>query len=71
MLIRRSQVNTRGAEMTQEAYDNQERDGLKDIMAVDETRTGILRQIVNGVSGLLLLLVTGLVIVLLVLWKSP
>jgi hypothetical protein len=57
--------------MTQEAYDNQERDGLKDIMAVDETRTGILRQIVNGVSGLLLLLVTGLVIVLLVLWKSP
>jgi hypothetical protein len=57
--------------MTQEAYDNQERDRLKDIMAVDETRTGILRQIVNGVSGLLLLLVTGLVIVLLVLWKSP
>ncbi len=57
--------------MTQEAYDTRERDRLKDIMAVDETRTGILRQIVNGVSGLLLLLVTGLVIVLLVLWKSP
>jgi hypothetical protein len=57
--------------MTQEAYDTRERDRLKDTMAVDETRTGILRQIVNGVSGLLLLLVTGLVIVLLVLWKSP
>jgi hypothetical protein len=31
----------------------------------------VLRQITNGVGGLLLLLATGLLIVLLVLWKSP
>jgi uncharacterized BrkB/YihY/UPF0761 family membrane protein len=56
--------------MTQQAYDKR-RDRLNDILAVDETRTGIVRQIINGFSGLLLLLVTGLVIVLLVLWRSP
>jgi hypothetical protein len=44
---------------------------IKDIVAADEAPTSILRQIVNGVGGLLLLLVTGLVVVLLVLWRAP
>jgi hypothetical protein len=56
--------------MTHDPFESK-RAELSDIVAVDETRTGILRQIVNGVSGLLLLLVTGLVVVLLVLWKAP
>lgn len=56
--------------MTHEPFESRN-EKLSDIVAADETRTGVLRQIVNGVSGLLLLLVTGLAIVLLVLWKAP
>lgn len=44
---------------------------INDIVTADEARTGVLRQVVNGVGGLLLLLATGLVVVLLVLWKAP
>lgn len=57
--------------MTQETYRDEDGNRLQDILAADETRTGLVRQVINGVSGLLLLLLTGLVIVLLVLWKSP
>ena len=44
---------------------------LKDIVAADERQTSMLRQIFNGVSGLVLLMVAGLVVVLFVLWKAP
>jgi hypothetical protein len=57
--------------MSQSSFGAQREPEVKDMLAKDETRTGVIRQIVNGVSGLLLLLVTGLLIVLLVLWKSP
>ena len=65
----RSQVEE-GPQMTQHIYERK-RGQFKDIVAADEARTGILRQIVKGVGGLLLLLAAGLVIVLLVLWRSP
>ncbi|WP_162783732.1 hypothetical protein [Devosia naphthalenivorans] len=57
--------------MTQETFEGEHDGRLQDVLAADEARTGVLRQITNGVGGLLLLLVTGLLIVLLVLWKSP
>ena len=57
--------------MTQETFESEHDGRLQDVLAADEARTGVLRQITNGVGGLLLLLVTGLLIVLLVLWKSP
>ena len=60
-----------GQQMTHQAFEDQRDDGFKDIIAADEKPTGIVRQIVNGVSGLLLLMFTGIVVVLLVLWKSP
>jgi len=44
---------------------------LKDIVAADERQTSMLRQIFNGVSGLVQLMVAGLVVVLFVLWKAP
>ncbi len=56
--------------MTQHIHER-ESTRIDNIEAADETRTGVLRQIVNGVGGLLLLLVLALVIVLLVLWKAP
>ena len=57
--------------MTQENFESRRRAEIRDILAADETRTSIVRQVINGVSGLLLLLVAGLSVVLLVLWKSP
>ena len=57
--------------MTQETFEGEYDGRLQDVLAADEARTGVLRQITNGVGGLLLLLATGLLIVLLVLWKSP
>jgi hypothetical protein len=44
---------------------------LHDIVAPDEERPGWSQQLANGLGGLMLLLVTGMVIVLLVLWRSP
>lgn len=58
--------------MTHQAFEDQ-RDPARptDIIAADEVHPTLGRQIVNGVSGMLVLLVTGVVIVLMVLWKSP
>ena len=44
---------------------------LRDIVATDEERPSWSQQLANGLGGLMLLLVTGVVIVLLVLWRSP
>lgn len=58
--------------MTHQPYDEQrEATRLTDIIAADEAHPTLGRQIVNGISGLLVLMVTGVVIVLMVLWKSP
>lgn len=58
--------------MTHQPYDDR-RDGprLADIVAADEAHPSIGRQVVNGISGMLVLMFTGIVILLLVLWKSP
>jgi hypothetical protein len=58
--------------MTHQPYeDRREPTRLTDIMAADEVHPTLGRQVLNGLSGLLVLLVTGVVIVALVLWKSP
>ena len=58
--------------MTHQPYDDRrEPTRLSDIMSADEVHPTFGRQVMNGVSGLLVLLVTGIVIVALVLWKSP
>ncbi|WP_240232303.1 hypothetical protein [Devosia lacusdianchii] len=58
--------------MTHQAYDDQrEPNRLADIIAADEVHPTLGKQMLNGVTGLLLLMVTGVVIVLMVLWKSP
>lgn len=58
--------------MTHQPYDEQ-RDtlGLTAIIAADEANPTLVRQVLNGLSGLVVLMVTGIVIVALVLWKSP
>ena len=58
--------------MTHQPYaDQREPRGLADIIAADEVHPTLGRQIINGFSGLLVLMVTGVLIVALVLWKSP
>lgn len=57
--------------MSHEIMSGQGPRGLTDIVAADEARPGLGQQVINGIGGLLVLLITGLVIVLLVLWKSP
>lgn len=58
--------------MTHQPYeDSREPTRLADIIAADEANPTFGRQVLNGLSGLLVLLVTGVVIVALVLWKSP
>jgi hypothetical protein len=58
--------------MTHQAYEDQrEPSRLADIIAADEVHPTLGRQIINGFSGLLVLMVTGVLIVALVLWKSP
>jgi hypothetical protein len=58
--------------MTHQPYDAQgESRRLADIIAADEAHPTIGRQIMNGIGGMLVLMVTGVVILLLVLWKSP
>ena len=68
----RKQVHQGELEMTHQPYDDRrEPTRLSDIMSADEVHPTLGRQVMNGVSGLLVLLVTGIVIVALVLWKSP
>ena len=58
--------------MTHQPYeDRREPTRLADIIAADEVHPTLGRQIINGFSGLLVLMVTGVLIVALVLWKSP
>lgn len=57
--------------MTQETMDGQDQRRLSDIVAADEAQPGIGRQMMNGIGGLMALLITGVLLVLLVLWKSP
>lgn len=58
--------------MTHLPYDDRrEPDSFADIISADEARPSIGRQMLNGIGGLLVLLITGIVVVLLVLWKSP
>lgn len=58
--------------MTHQPYEDQrEPSRLADIIAADEVHPTLGRQIMNGFSGLLVLMVTGVLIVALVLWKSP
>ena len=58
--------------MTHQPYEDQrEPRRLADIIAADEVHPTLGRQIINGFSGLLVLMVTGVLIVALVLWKSP
>ena len=58
--------------MTHQSYENRrEPTRLADIIAADEVHPTLGRQVLNGLGGLLVLMVTGVVIVALVLWKSP
>jgi hypothetical protein len=58
--------------MAHQPYDaGQEPRRLIDIVAADEVQPTIGRQIMNGIGGMLVLMLTGLIILLLVLWKSP
>ena len=58
--------------MVHQPYDAQrENRRLADIIAADEAHPSIGRQIRNGIGGVLVLMLTGMVILLLVLWKSP
>jgi hypothetical protein len=58
--------------MTHQPYDDRREPArLSDIIAADEAHPGVGRQVMNGLGGLLVLMITGVVVVLLVLWKSP
>ena len=58
--------------MTHQPYeDRREPTRLSDIISAEELHPTLGRQVMNGLGGLLLLLITGVVIVALVLWKSP
>jgi hypothetical protein len=58
--------------MTHQPYDDRrEPADFSDILAADEIRPSLGRQLRNGLGGLVVLMLTGVVIVLMVLWKSP
>ena len=58
--------------MTHQPYeDSREPTRLSDIISSDEAHPTFGRQVLNGLGGLLVLMVTGVLIVALVLWKSP
>ena len=57
--------------MTHQMMNGDDKHRLIDIVAADEKHTSFGQQALNGLSGLLVLLVTGVIILLLVLWKSP
>ncbi|GLQ10912.1 hypothetical protein GCM10007913_28440 [Devosia yakushimensis] len=52
-------------------YQSEDPSRLSDIVAADEAAPGLGRQVFNGVTGTLVLLVTGILVLLVVLWKSP
>lgn len=45
--------------------------GFTEVIAADEATPSIPRQIVNGLGGLFVLLLTGIALLVLVLWKAP
>ena len=58
--------------MTHQPYDDRREPArLSDIIAADEVHPTLGKQVLNGLGGLLVLMVTGVLIVLMVLWKSP
>ena len=58
--------------MTHQPYDDRREPArLSDIITADEAHPTLGKQVLNGLGGLLVLLVTGVLIVLMVLWKSP
>jgi hypothetical protein len=58
--------------MTHQPYDDRREPArLSDIIAADEAHPTFGKQVLNGLGGLVVLLITGVVIVALVLWKSP
>ncbi len=58
--------------MTHQPFeDRREPTRLSDIISADEVHPTLGQQIRNGLGGLVVLLVTGVLIVALVLWKSP
>lgn len=58
--------------MTHRGYNEPHRQtAMSDIITADEARPGLLRQVRNGIGGLIVLLLTGLVLMIAVLWKSP
>ncbi len=58
--------------MTHQPYDERREPAeLTDILAADEVHPSLGQQLRNGLGGLVVLMVTGVLIVLLVLWKSP
>ena len=57
--------------MTHQMMNGDDKHRLIDIVAADEKHTSFGQQVLNGLTGLLVLLVTGIVVVMLVLWKSP
>ena len=58
--------------MTHQPYDDRREPArLSDIIAADEAHPTFAKQVLNGLGGLVVLMITGVVIVALVLWKSP
>lgn len=58
--------------MTHQPYDDRREPArLSDIIAADEAHPTFGKQVLNGLGGLVVLMITGVVIVALVLWKSP
>lgn len=57
--------------MTYQSTRGEDPSRLSDIVAADEAAPGLGRQVFNGVTGTLVLLVTGILVLLVVLWKSP
>ena len=51
--------------------DRRDRSRLDDILSADEAHPSLARQLAGSAAGLLLMLLTGIVILLLVLWRSP
>jgi hypothetical protein len=44
---------------------------LTDIISHDEAHPNLLRQLANGIGGLVVLMLTGVVLIVMVFWKSP
>jgi len=58
--------------MTHQTMDEAIEDrGYHDIVAADEMHRSLGRQLMTGFGGMLALLVIGLVVLLVVLWKAP